>query len=299
MLKIKSLFLLLVFSNLALAQDEAVATIQKEYPEEIVYPYSEIVGLWPHRLLRENLRHYHDRKKDVTRIMHETRPSIEIYPVDGHNSPTPAVIICPGGAYKHLAYDLEGTEIAKWFNEQGITAILLRYTVPTKNGGSAFYDLQRAINVVRHRADGWNIDKTRVGIIGFSAGGHMAARISTDWKERVYDAVDEADNESLRPDFAILAYPAYLSDKHILELRPDVVVTSDTPPAFIVAAKTDRKFFNSAVAYFDALNAAGIKNIEGHFYDQGDHGFGMRPNNMKIDEWPDLLKAWLDKILAD
>ena len=150
------------------------------------------------------------RGDNVTRLTDINEPTITVFKVPGTNKPTPAVIICPGGAYSILAYDKEGTEIAAWLNSIGITGIVLKYRVPGNQDG-AFQDIQRAVRLTRRNASGWNISAHRVGVMGFSAGGHLCARLSTNADQSSYPKLDVVDEEKLRPDFAILVYPAYLS----------------------------------------------------------------------------------------
>lgn len=187
------------------------------------------------------------RGDNVRRITDVQQPSITVFPAASTNRPSPAVIICPGGGYGILAISKEGTEVAAWLNRIGITAVLLKYRVPQNREG-AFMDAQRAIRLVRQHAKEWNLDPHRVGIIGFSAGGHLVARLSTSYDEGAYAEVDAADKESARPDFAMPVYPAYLADDQ-RRLASELPVTPHTSPTFLVHTKDDKKFVAGSIAY--------------------------------------------------
>ena len=147
-------------------------------------------------------------KWSITRLQHVSKPTLTVFQPTGRAAaPRPAVVVCPGGGYSILAWDLEGTEICQWLNTLGVAGLLLKYRVPRQRD-AAFADAQRAMGLARHRAKAWQVDPKRVGILGFSAGGHLAARVCTSFAERSYEAVDEADAASCRPDFAVLVYPA-------------------------------------------------------------------------------------------
>lgn len=263
------------------------------FVEELKITPAETIKLWPGTTLPESPRKYAQRGGNVTRIQKVLCPALEFYPAPGKKV-NPAVIVCPGGGYQILAYDKEGTEIAKWLNGIGFTALVLRYTVPNRKD-EAFKDVQRAMSLVRLHAKDWNIDPNSVGIIGFSAGGHLAARLSTNWKERSYKEIDAADKIACRPDFTVLVYPAYLSpmDKIMLP-KENIPVDNKTPPAFIVQTLDDRSFVNGAIAYFLALKNVGV-NAELHLYPKGGHGYGLRPSPNPDSKWPDLCADWLSQ----
>lgn len=257
-------------------------------PEPIVLP------LWPGAVPgkttaeEESLRP--DRGDRITRITNVSAPTLALYKAPDAKSPRPAVMVCPGGGYSILAYNLEGTEIAEWLNSIGYTALVLKYRVP-KNRDGALQDAQRALGLIRLRAREWGIDPKRVGVLGFSAGGHLSARLSTHYAQRQYAPVDEADVLSCRPDFTVLVYPAYLGTPD-WDLVDDIPVTQDTPPAFIVQTQDDKRLVPSSLAYYKGLSRAGVP-AELHLFPTGGHGYGLRPSVHPVSEWPKLCEIWL------
>jgi len=222
-----------------------------------------------------------------------------------------AVVVFPGGGYQVLAIDLEGTEVCDWLTAKGIACVLLKYRVP--NSGQhwdegcncqmkpkapmALQDAQRTMGLVRFHAAEWHIDPHKIGVLGFSAGGHLSAAISTHFDQRLYPAVDAADKESCRPDFAVALYPGHLwiSDEKF-ELNPDVPVTRRTPPTFLVQAENDNvDNINNSLVYYVALKNAGVP-VEMHLYAEGKHAFGLRPTKFPITRWPELAETWLRTI---
>jgi acetyl esterase/lipase len=239
-----------------------------------------------------------------------SRPSLTVYSPLGENTGA-AMLVFPGGGYQILAIDLEGTEICDWLTSRGITCVLLKYRVP-RSGPSwvdhhhinpkpapALQDAQRAMGIVRRHAAEWHIDPRKIGVLGFSAGGHLVAAISNDYARRAYPPVDEADQESARPDFAVAVYPGHLwvpSDKVPLEFNPDIHVTSRTPPTMLIQAETDTvDNVNQSLVYYIALKNAGVP-VEMHLYTNGGHAFGLRRTKDPITEWPDLVERWLRTI---
>lgn len=241
-----------------------------------------------------------------------TDPTITVYSPKAKNTGV-AMLVFPGGGYEILAIDLEGSEICEWLNSQGITGILLKYRVPGEEGYAdkgfrkaghyprspvALEDAQRAMGLVRLHAREWGIDKEKIGVIGFSAGGHLVAAISTHFDARLYPTIDEADKESCRPDFAVALYPGHLWNWRYEEnppfaLNPDVPVTKETPPTFIAQAENDPvDNINHSLVYYIALKNAGVPT-EMHLYAEGGHGFGLRPTRMPITQWPSLVERWL------
>jgi acetyl esterase/lipase len=213
------------------------------------------------------------------------------------------VVVFPGGGYSIVAIDLEGTEACEWLTSRGITCVLLKYRVPCARVGpyrdcvSALQDAQRAVGLVRARAPEWRIDPKKIGVLGFSAGGHMVAAISTHFERRRYPAVDAADNVSCRPDFAIALYPGHLAvpEKNFV-LNPDIRVTSRTPPTFLLQATDDPVDpVENSLVYYAALQKAGV-SAEMHLYAKGGHAFGLRPTPSPITEWPKLVENWLKTI---
>ena len=212
----------------------------------------------------------------------------------------PAVVVFPGGSYRILAIDLEGTEVCDWLTSIGVNCVLLKYRVPDTGpypkSDAALQDAQRAIGLVREHAADWHIDPKRVGVLGFSAGGHLAAAVSTHYQQRIYPAVDAADQLSCRPDFALIIYPGYLAnaDKNF-EFSLDIPVTASTAPGFLVQAEDDPVHVENAVEYFMAQKKAGVP-AELHIYAQGGHGYGLRPTLMPVTQWPQLATRWLKTI---
>jgi len=256
-----------------------------------------------------------------------SRPTMTLYSPNGKNTGA-AVVVFPGGGYVILAIDLEGTEVCDWLTSQGITCVLLKYRVPaprlTPNRGAypespmALEDAQRTVGLVRFHAAEWHIDPHKIGVLGFSAGGHLSAAMSAHFEKRLYPAVDAADKESCRPDFAVAIYPGHLSlsaaewdatqsakkfalhypvkaDKD-LALNPDLPVTSRTPPTFLLQAEDDHvDNVDDSLAYYIALRKAGVP-VEMHLYAQGGHAFGLRRTKFPITGWPELVETWLSTI---
>lgn len=243
-------------------------------------------------------------------IRNVSRPTLTVYSPQGQNTGA-AIIVFPGGGYQILAIDLEGTEVCDWLRSRGITCILLKYRVP--NAGAswnqlcgcflntksslALEDAQRTLGLVRLHAAEWHIDPHKVGVLGFSAGGHLVAAVSTHFERRVYPAVDAADQESCRPDFAVALYPGHLwIDYEKLELNPNIPVTRNTPPTFLAQAENDPvDNVNNSLVYYAALRKAGVL-VEMHLYPEGGHAFGLRRSKDPITEWPQLVEKWLRAI---
>lgn len=234
-----------------------------------------------------------------------SQPTITVYPPKGKNTGA-AVLVFPGGGYEILAMDLEGTEICDWLNSKGITAVLLKYRVPgvgkfPKSGHypkskEALQDAQRALSMVRFNATKWNIDPKKIGVVGFSAGGHLVAASSTHFPKRVYTPVDEADKVSCRPDFAIAVYPGHLAFGEKAYLNPDIVATKQTPPTFILQAQNDPvDRVEHSLVYYAALRKAKVP-VEMHLYAEGGHAFGLRRTKSPITQWPELVEKWLKTI---
>jgi acetyl esterase/lipase len=233
--------------------------------------------------------------KPVIRLTNVTRPTITVYWPSQEANTGAAVVVFPGGGYHVLAIDLEGTEVCQWLNSIGVTAVLLKYRVPSREGrpeyGAALEDAQRALGLIRHSAREWRIDPTRIGVLGFSAGGHLAAALSS-FEERTYKPVDDADQVSCRPDFALLIY-AYLAPKEQHgDLARGVQVTTQTPPTFLVQAEDDEMGVESSIFYYLALAKAHIP-AEMHLYPAGGHGFGLRPSKATVTTWPERAQEWL------
>ena len=246
-----------------------------------------------------------------TYIQNVSRPTLTVYSPKGRNTGA-AVMVFPGGGYQILAIDLEGTEVCDWLTSRGITCVLLKYRVP--HGGPswqrdcncqinpkpapAVQDAQRAMGIVRQHAAEWHIDPHKIGVLGFSAGGHLVAAISNDYQRRSYRAVDDADKQSARPDFAIAIYPGHLwvPGGRQLKFNPDIHVTRNTPPTFLLQAETDSvDNVNQSLVYYIALKDAGVP-VEMHLFTNGGHAFGLRRTKDPITEWPQLVEKWLRTI---
>ncbi len=235
-----------------------------------------------------------------------SQPTMTVYSPKGKNTGA-AVVVFPGGGYWILAIDLEGTEVCDWLTSKGITCVLLKYRVPGEglkprsgpypDSPMALEDAQRTMGLVRFHAAEWHIDPHRIGVLGFSAGGHLVAAISTHFEQRLYPAVDAADKESCRPDFAVALYPGALAlNPATLELNPNIPVTSQTPPTFLLQAEDDPlAHVENSLVYYAALKKAGVP-VEMHLYAHGGHGFGLRRTDLPITAWPQLVETWLGTI---
>lgn len=237
--------------------------------------------------------------KPVIRLGNVSVPTLTVYEPKGTNSGA-AIVVFPGGAYHILAIDLEGTEVCDWLTNTGIPCILVKYRVPDSGpypkSSAALQDAQRALGIVRSHAAEWHIDPHRIGVLGFSAGAHLAAALSTHFEQRLYDPIDAADRASCRPDFAVIVYPGYLAlaEQNFL-FNPDIPVTSQTPPSFIVQAEDDPVHVENSTAYFLALKNAKVP-AELHLYASGGHGYGLRRTKLPITAWPRLVETWLHTI---
>jgi acetyl esterase/lipase len=264
---------------------------------------------------------------ESVKVSNVTRPTMTVYSPEGKNTGT-AVVVFPGGGYQMLAIHLEGTEVCDWLTSRGITCVLLKYRVtnvgpypksgPYPESPMALEDAQRTMGLVRLHAAQWHIDPHKIGVLGFSAGGHLVAAISNHFEHRLYPAVDAADKESCRPDFAVAIYPGHLSlsaaewdakqgtKKFVLHypanadrelaLNPDLHVTRQTPPTFLLQAEDDHvDNVDDSLAYYIALKNAGVP-VEMHLYAQGRHAFGLRHTRLPITDWPKLVNTWLGTI---
>ena len=207
-------------------------------------------------------------------------PTVTVYRASAEISLGAAIIVAPGGAYHHLAIDKEGHDVAKWLASLGVTGVVLKYRLPKTEGGvysmqTPLEDMRQAIRLVRKRANRWGLDSDKIGVMGFSAGGDLAIRASTQ--------IPDSETDTLAPSFTILGYTAIMED-----LR----VHAKTPPAFLVHAADDRVDPNYSVKYFQALEAADIP-AELHIYSEGGHGFGLRERGLPVSGWPLRLKAWM------
>jgi acetyl esterase/lipase len=268
---------------------------------------SEPIVLWPNGAPGEkgDIGAEHDTTKPgeglvagktVIRLGNVSVPTITLYQPPPDKATGAAVIVCPGGGYNILAWDLEGTEVCDWLNSAGVTAVLLKYRVPARKGmeryAAPLQDAQRALGLTRYHAADWHIDPKRVGILGFSAGGHLSAAASNQYEKRTYDPLDEADQTSCRPDFTILIYPAYLYRDNGPQLSPELTVNSNTPPAFLVQTEDDGVHVENCLYYYLALKNAKVP-AEMHLFAKGGHGYGLREAGKAVTSWPKLAEQWM------
>jgi acetyl esterase/lipase len=246
-----------------------------------------------------------DRKQvevtESTRMLTDvSRPTLTIYRATPSKNTRTAMLICPGGGYWNLYWQLEGEEVAEWLNSLGITGVILKYRVPRRpdepKGEPArrpLQDAQRAVSLLRSKAKELSIDPNRIGIVGFSAGGHLAIATATSFEKRTYDPIDEVDQVSCRPDFAILAYPGYLKAKDKDELAPGLSIPAGTPPVFLAHGGDDLiSPPEQSVVLYLALKHAGVP-AELHIYATAAHDFGVRPSNHPCSTWTQSCENWL------
>jgi acetyl esterase/lipase len=226
-----------------------------------------------------------------------TRPTLTIYRPATDKDTGTAMLIAPGGGYHNLGWDVEGTEIAEWLNSIGVTGIVLKYRCPRRPGDTVgvpapgpLKDAQRAVSLVRSKAKDWGIDPKRIGMVGFSAGGHLVGSTCTSFAKRAYEPIDDVDKTSCRPDFGIMCYSGYFSVKD--GLSPTVGTPKDTPPLFFVHASDDTiSDVENSVVFYLALKRAKI-DAEMHLYATGGHGFGVRPGS-PCKGWTRSCVDWL------
>lgn len=271
-----------------------------------------VVDLWPGPTPgdvgikgRETSRIHQSPLVGPTRLItNVSTPTLTIYRAPENTNTGTAMVICPGGGYWDLYWELEGEEVAAWLNSVGMTGIILKYRCPRRPGDvrgepplGPQLDAQRAVSLVRSRAREWGIDPKRIGMVGFSAGGHLALATATGFVKRKYDPIDAVDRASCRPDFAVLCYSGYLKAKDKDEIWPDLSIPPETPPVFLAHASDDRESYggsnaeNSAFMYL-ALKRAGIPT-ELHIFGTGDHDFGVRQNDKLPSSWTGLCVKWL------
>jgi acetyl esterase/lipase len=234
----------------------------------------------------------------LIRLGNVSTPTLTVFKPAPEKDTGAAVLVCPGGGYHILALDLEGTEVCEWLNSIGVTGVLLKYRVPRRPDlaphAAPLQDAQRAMGLLRHQARALGIDPKRIGVLGFSAGGHLAATLSNNHTERTYPVVDDADQESCKPDFAVLVYPAYLTQKDQGEaVSPELPVSAtNTPPTFLVMTQDDPVRVENGVFYGLALKKAGVP-AEVHLYPSGGHGYGLRRTENPVTAWPDRVADWM------
>jgi len=241
-----------------------------------------------------------------------TRPTMTVYGPTGRNTGA-AIVVFPGGGFQMLAIDLEGTEVCDWLTSRGVTCVLLKYRVPSAPyvwqcdcrphnrsiSTPSLQDAQRTLRLVRAHAADLGLDPHRLGVLGFSAGGYLVAEISTHFSTPLYAPVDAADRESSRPDFAIAIYPGHLAlAANSIALNPNIRshISSRTPPTFLLQNEDDPvDRIEDALSYYMGLKAANVP-VELHAYAQGGHAFGLRPSDLPVSSWPQLVEKWLATI---
>ena len=263
---------------------------------------AEPLDVWPDlapgetpRTPGEKLPPRENENPPITRVTNVTRPTMTIHPAAKPNGT--AAIILPGGGFSRVVPDLEGTEAAEWLNRHGVTAFVLSYrtTTDTKVPGwqKPLQDAQRALALVRSQADRWEIRKDRLGLVGFSAGGQVAARLLSDDGRKSYERIDAADDVPHRPDFGILIYPWNMYDAKADALVEGVHVPKNCPPTYLVHTDDDRSSSLGAVLFYAGLKKHSIP-AELHVYGNGGHGYGLRPvKGSQISTWPDHAAHWL------
>jgi len=253
----------------------------------------------------------------ITRCEKVVTPDLTVYLPAPEKANGAAVLICPGGGYVALAFDHEGNAIAKWLNDNGIAGIILKYRLPsdqimTDKSIAPLQDAQEAMRVIRRNAAEWKIDPKKIGVIGFSAGGHLASTISTHYGEKVYIVKD---NINARPDFSLLIYPVVSMDttithrgsrNNLIGLKPseeqvrrfsnELQITADTPPAFLVHSADDKAVpVMNSIGYFRGLQKNNVP-AELHIFQKGGHGYGLSPNGGTESSWPGLCLKWMKQI---
>lgn len=257
---------------------------------------------------------------DIVRVRNVQKPDIAVFLPSKKNATGEAVVICPGGGYGILAYDWEGSDIARWLNSEGIAAFVLKYRLPGSKSNivphkSPLMDAQRAMRLVRHHAEKWNVDTGKVGVMGFSAGGHLASTLSTHYDAGDPGNSDPVEQHSCRPDFSVLVYPVVSftkeyshagSRENLLgkDADPDLVkhfsnelqITEETPPAILIHSGDDQVVpVENSMVYYHALQKLGI-NSELHIYPYGGHGYSLAIGQGHLSTWPDRIIEWIKYI---
>lgn len=282
----------------------------------------ENLALWPNTIPNSQKSNEKEilNKTDITWFSNVQEPAISVFLPSKKNATGQAVVICPGGGYEALAYDWEGTDIAKWLNSKGIAGIVLKYRLPNSksvkvNHKAPLQDAQRAMRLVRFHAKDWNIDKDKVGIMGFSAGGHLASTLGTHFNHVDSFKKDAIDAISARPDFMVLIYPVitmktklthqgsrnallgeHPSENLVKKFSNELQVKSNTPPTFIVHATDDEVVpVENSLLFYKALKEKGI-SAELHIYPKGGHGFSLALKKGSLHSWTKLFNAWLKNL---
>ena len=242
----------------------------------------------------------------IIKLGHITTPQMHVYLPDKTKANGGAVLVCPGGGFSILAWDLEGTEVAEWLNSLGFAAIVVKYRVPTREHSDTLneqgntplkavgpvMDAQRAMSLTRSKAAAWSLDPQRIGIMGFSAGGETAGLTAILRNERIYPKVDAADEQSCAPNFALPIYPGGFYDKETAGLKPYLTITKDTPPMFFAMAQDDHVNSLNCTMLYTALTKEKVP-AELHLFTSGGHGYGLRATDEPVTRWPELAARWL------
>lgn len=292
----RSALLALSLSFITTLTISQIATAEDTQPAPDKHP---VFDIWPATAPGESSKAQSKGKTTlskgdkVTRVTDVESPTLLVYSPPADKSNGTSVLVCPGGGYNILAFDKEGTEIAEWLNRIGVTAFVLKYRVPRRKNQpkhlAPLQDAQRAIRLVRSKAEQLKIDPKRVGVLGFSAGGHLAAMLSTSFEQDSYKPTDDVDALSTRPDFTVLIYPAYMFQG--TSLKKELRVTKKTPPALMIHADNDPHSALSSTTYYNALKQAGVPAAM-HIFPDGGHGFGMRKSKHTASAWPRLATQW-------
>lgn len=264
----------------------------------------QVIALWPHTAPEASEAEGPETMAmPASLLSNVSHPTMTVYPVPEGITPNGAAIaVFPGGGYQHLAWKKEGLEPCEFFNSKGMFCVVVRYRIPWKEHFPDTYgpleDAQQAMRILRGHAAAWKIDTHRIGVLGFSAGGHLMVTLSQHFDDphvmSTSAAPDVDASISARPDFVILGYPAYLpAQPENRSLDPNLTPTSQTPPTFLVQAEDDKKYVDSSLVYSRALKDAGIPE-EFILYPDGGHGFGMHPKGKTPENWPDLAITWLN-----
>jgi len=275
----------------------------------------QVLPLWPHGTPEPPQTT--QPEKDVTtdqdalinghrtaRLTNVTEPSMTVFLPAHSEGVTAAALVFPGGGYRRLAWDGEGVDVCHWLNAINMACLLVKYRVPEEGrypqNPADLQDAQQAMRIAREHAAEWNINPARIGVIGFSAGGHLAVALSNHFDDKSVESTPAAKDVdasiSARPEFAILGYPAYLSTgQGGMELDPNLTPNSRTPPTFMIQAENDKTYIDSSLVYFRALKDAGVP-AELHLYATGGHGFGVRPAGFPEEHWTHTATDWLRRI---
>ena len=301
-------FFVIIFLTISVTDVSAQGTILKVWPDGI--PGSIKNETYAEKSVVTNTV--------VNRYEKVTDPVITVLLPPAEKANGAAVLICPGGGYSILTFDYEGVDIARWLNDNGIAGIVLKYRLPSdlimkdKSVGP-LQDAQEAMRIIRRNASAWKIDKRKIGVMGFSAGGHLASTLSTHFAERVYELKDST---SARPDFSLLIYPVISfdasfthagtrknltgenpSEEAVRHFSNELLITDNTPPAFLVHSADDNVVpVKNSIVYFEGLVSHNIPS-ELHVFQKGGHGFGMAIKGGTESAWPDLCLRWIKEIL--